>query len=52
MGHIVSRNDVAADPTKIQAIVELPIPANVKELRGFLGLTLRSGTTISKGATL
>lgn len=39
LGHIVSRNDMAADTTKIQVIVEWPIPANVKEIRGVLGLT-------------
>lgn len=39
LGHIVSIYRVAADPAKIQAIVDWPSLKNVKELRGVLGLT-------------
>ncbi|MCH99118.1 putative retroelement, partial [Trifolium medium] len=38
LGHIVTNGTVAPDPNKIRAIVDWPIPTNVKGLRGFLGL--------------
>lgn len=39
LGHWVSCQGVQADGSKIQAMVEWPIPKNMTELRGFLGLT-------------
>lgn len=39
LGHVVSVEGIDVDPEKIQAVLEWPIPTNVKELRGFLGLT-------------
>ena len=39
LGHIISGDGVEVDPEKIRAIKEWPIPANVREVRGFLGLT-------------
>ena len=39
IGHIVSKNGVAADPSKLASIANWPIPTSVKALRGFLGLT-------------
>ncbi|PNX72875.1 retrotransposon-related protein [Trifolium pratense] len=39
LGHKVSGNGVSMETTKVQAVSEWPTPTNVKQLRGFLGLT-------------
>ncbi|KAI0509782.1 hypothetical protein KFK09_010378 [Dendrobium nobile] len=39
LGHIVSQAGLSKDPTKMDAIVECPVPKNLKRLRRFLGLT-------------
>lgn len=38
LGHIVSQKGIKIDPTRINSIVNYPIPRNIKELRAFLGL--------------
>ncbi|KAL5574714.1 hypothetical protein UlMin_016413 [Ulmus minor] len=39
LGHIVTHQGVKVDNKKIEAMVSWPQPANVTDLRGFLGLT-------------
>ena len=39
LGNIVSHEGVKVDPNKIKAIKEWKVPATIKQLRGFLGLT-------------
>ena len=38
LGHFISARGVEADPTKIRAINEMPLPTNKKELQRFLGM--------------
>ena len=39
LGHIVLDEDIEMDPEKIHAILALPPPSNVREVRGVLGKT-------------
>eukprot|EP00253_Pinus_taeda_P023414 PITA_23414 len=37
LGHIISKDDIRIDPERIQAILQIPYPRNIKELQAFLG---------------
>lgn len=39
LGHIIKSGQIEADPQKIQAVAEWPIPTSVKQLQRFLGFT-------------
>ena len=39
LGHVVSRQGIAADPKKVMAVTEFPRPTDLRALHAFLGLT-------------
>jgi hypothetical protein len=39
VGHVVTGQGVSMDKDKVKVVLDWPIPKNVKQLRGFLGLT-------------
>ena len=39
LGFIVSKDGISPDPARVEAVVSWPIPRNVSEVKGFLGLT-------------
>ncbi|KAA0066183.1 Ty3/gypsy retrotransposon protein [Cucumis melo var. makuwa] len=39
LGHVISGEGVEVDPDKIKAVADWPCPTNIREVRGFLGLT-------------
>ena len=39
LGHVISANGVCADPEKKSAVINMPVPQDVHELRRFCGMT-------------
>ena len=39
LGFIISKDGVSTDPAKVEAVKNWPTPKNIREVRGFLGLT-------------
>ncbi|KAL0560208.1 hypothetical protein IC582_000608 [Cucumis melo] len=39
LGHVISGEGVEVDPKKIKSVADWPKPTNIREVRGFLGLT-------------
>lgn len=37
LGHIVSKDGIRVDPERIEAIKQIPLPANKKALQSFFG---------------
>ena len=37
LGFLVSRRGIEVDPDKVKAIVDLPVPRTIKEVRGLMG---------------
>jgi len=38
LGHVITENGLKADPSKVRAINDMPIPENVADVRRFLGM--------------
>ena len=52
LGHIIDKNGIAADPSKVTAITEMKAPENISELRRFLGMANQLGKFTSRLATI
>lgn len=39
LGHLISKKGVRADPSKIEYMINWPLPSTLKSIKGFLGLS-------------
>jgi len=52
LGHIVDANGIQKDPDRIKAIVEVPKPKNITEVRAFIGMVNFYGKFINQLANM
>ena len=52
LGHVITKDGIELVPSKVEAIVKAPPPANVQQLRSFLGLINYYGKFIPNLSTL
>ena len=52
LGHVITKDGIEPVPSKVEAIVKAPPPANVQQLRSFLGLINYYGKFIPNLSTL
>ena len=52
LGHVVDRNGISADPSKVTAIAKMRSPENISELRRFLGMVNQLGKFTPNLATI
>jgi hypothetical protein len=38
LGHVISKEGIAVNPSKVQSVFDWQAPTNVKDIRGFLGM--------------
>jgi hypothetical protein len=38
LGHVISKDGIAVDPSKVEAVINWEQPTNMHEIRRFLGL--------------
>ena len=38
LGHTINEDGITADPAKVQAVLDLPPPSNVSQMRQFVGM--------------
>ena len=52
LGHVVDKNGISADPSKVAAITKMKSPENISELRRFLGMVNQLGKFTPNLATI